>query len=139
MKTVVRLMGLREMLERMRNRRQEQLNRYNMASGVMDDLRQKLEEIKNLEREGIQHRLDEPGAESASANQPPSAQPQDQPSPNSGDQPTSSQDGATSPGEDGLSPEQKKRMLEMIAKRKQDYLDCPAQRYSWSDQRSLRV
>src|SRR5436309_6979751 len=45
-----RAMGLREMLERMRHKRQEQLNRYNMASGIMDDLRQKLEEIKNLER-----------------------------------------------------------------------------------------
>jgi len=52
-------MGLRELMERMRNQRNEQLNRYNMASGVMDDLREKLEEIKRMEREGIQHRLDE--------------------------------------------------------------------------------
>ena len=51
-------MGLRELMERMRNMRNEQLNRYNMASGVMDDLREKLEEIKSLEREGIQQRLD---------------------------------------------------------------------------------
>jgi len=43
-------MGLRELMERMRNMRNEQLNRYNMASGVMDDLREKLEEIKSLER-----------------------------------------------------------------------------------------
>src|SRR5258708_36012997 len=35
-------MGLRELMERMRNLRNEQLNRYNMASGVMDDLREKL-------------------------------------------------------------------------------------------------
>src|SRR5579884_2323733 len=56
-----RTMGLREMMERMRNQRSEQLNRYNMASGVMDDLRQKLEEIKNLERSGIQRRLDDAG------------------------------------------------------------------------------
>jgi uncharacterized protein with von Willebrand factor type A (vWA) domain len=53
-----RAMGLREMMERMKNMRSEQLNRYNMASGVMDDLREKLEEIKQLEREGIQERLD---------------------------------------------------------------------------------
>src|SRR5881409_3946955 len=51
-------MGLRELMERMRNQRNEQLNRYNMASGVMDDLREKLEEIKRIEREGIQRRLD---------------------------------------------------------------------------------
>src|ERR1700736_781197 len=55
-----RTMGLRELLERMRNTRQQQLNRYNMASGVMDDLREKLEEIKQLERAGIQGRLDRP-------------------------------------------------------------------------------
>src|SRR5881392_3934821 len=43
-----RTMGLRELMERMRNQRNEQLNRYNMASGVMDDLREKLEEIKRM-------------------------------------------------------------------------------------------
>src|SRR6059058_588541 len=54
-----RTMGLRELMERMREQRNQQLNRYNMASGVMDDLREKLEEIKQLEREGIQERLDD--------------------------------------------------------------------------------
>src|SRR5438128_5148520 len=54
-----RTMGLRELMERMREQRNQQLNRYNMASGVMDDLREKLEEIKQLERDGIQRRLDE--------------------------------------------------------------------------------
>src|SRR5438876_7435046 len=53
-----RTMGLRELMERMREQRNQQLNRYNMASGVMDDLREKLEEIKQLERAGIQRRLD---------------------------------------------------------------------------------
>src|SRR5260370_4028204 len=52
-------MGLRELMERMRNMRKEQLNRYNMASGVMDDLRSKLEAIKSLERKGINDRLDD--------------------------------------------------------------------------------
>src|SRR5260370_25985802 len=67
-----RTMGLRELMERMRNQRNQQLNRYNMASGVMDDLREKLEEIKNLEREGIQERLDgdnEPSQASQSSDQ----------------------------------------------------------------------
>src|SRR5437764_7439662 len=62
-------MGLRELMERMRNQRNEQLNRYNMASGVMDDLREKLEEIKRMEREGIQRRLDGDNEPSQSANQ----------------------------------------------------------------------
>src|SRR5947209_14599325 len=52
-------MGLRELMERMRNQRNEQLNRYNMASGVMDDLREKLEEIKLMEREAIYGHVDE--------------------------------------------------------------------------------
>ncbi len=99
-----RAMGLREMMERMRNSRRQQLNQYNMASGVMDDLRQKLEEIKQLERDGIQQRLDT----------------------QNGDQPQSDQQGQPAQGEQGnddLSPEQKRKMLEMIAKRKQDFLD----------------
>jgi uncharacterized protein with von Willebrand factor type A (vWA) domain len=126
-----RTMGLREMMQRMRNMRQEQLNRYNMASGVMDDLREKLEEIKQLERQGIQHRLDDTPADSQQpAQQSTSEQPGDQrqgeqverqpASGSSGDQQgqsDQSQDG------DDLTPEQKRKMLEMIAKRKQEYLD----------------
>src|ERR1051326_3274642 len=64
-----RTMGLRELLERMRNQRNQQLNRYNMASGVMDDLREKLEEIKQLERQGIQHRLDDDSTQGQQSSQ----------------------------------------------------------------------
>lgn len=109
-----RTMGLRELMERMRNQRQQQLNRYNMASGVMDDLRQKLEEIKNLERAGIQRRLDD------------AAGPQNQSAQSStGPQDRSAQPSAEQSGESGddLTPEQKQRMLEMIAKRQQDFLE----------------
>src|SRR2546423_504744 len=137
-----RAMGLREMLERMRNMRSEQLNRYNMASGVMDDLRKKLEEIKQLEREGIQHRLegDPEDQQPQAANSPQSGQQGQQ-----GQQPQTGQQGQRSQsesqsqtgsqsgqqgqqpqsgqGDDGLTPEQKKKMLEMIAKRKFEYLD----------------
>ncbi|HLG62338.1 MAG TPA: VWA domain-containing protein [Ktedonosporobacter sp.] len=125
-----RAMGLREMMERMRESRREQLNRYNMASGVMDDLREKLEEIKRLEREGIQRRLDnqhEQGSQQApSENQPQSGQPGQQSQ--QGQQPqagSQSQGGQQSQSEQdgGLSPEQMRKMLESIAKRKQDYLD----------------
>src|SRR5258706_6498384 len=71
-----RTMGLRELMERMRNQRSEQLNRYNMASGVMDDLREKLEEIKQMERDGIQRRLDgkQENAQSPQDGQPQSGQ-----------------------------------------------------------------
>ncbi len=128
-------MGLRELMQRMREQRNQQLNRYNMASGVMDDLREKLEEIKQLEREGIQDRLDgaqdnqqQPSGEQGQQGQ------QQQPSDQQGQQSQQGQQGQQSSGgqgqqgqsgsgDDDLSPEQKRKMLEMIAKRKQDYLD----------------
>jgi uncharacterized protein with von Willebrand factor type A (vWA) domain len=120
-------MGLRELMERMRNMRNEQLNRYNMASGVMDDLREKLEEIKSLEREGIQNRLDEknePSQQSQSSDQQQgSVQPQDGSDQENQQVSSSSQPGQSGESNDDLTPEQKRQMLEMIAKRKQDYLD----------------
>ncbi len=131
-----RTMGLREMLERMRNTRREQLNRYNMASGVMDDLREKLEEIKKMEREGIQNRLNAPSdsqqTPSSEQGQEGAQNQQSQPGnqgqqPQMGGQPQAGQQGqsgqGSEQGNDDLSSEQKKKMLEMIAKRKQDYLD----------------
>ena len=149
-----RTMGLRELMERMRNQRNQQLNRYNMASGVMDDLREKLEEIKGLERSGIQRRLDN-GQDSTSQQRQPGqeGQPSDgQPSPGqqgeqgdgqqeqgqsgqrgqegqAGQRGQSGQPGQMGQGDqsgesgDDLTPEQKRKMLEMIAKRKQDYLN----------------
>jgi len=134
-------MGLRELMERMRNQRNEQLNRYNMASGVMDDLREKLEEIKRMEREGIQRRLDEkstdqqqqqPGGQQSQSGQQDqqgqqgqqgqqSQQGQQQPSASQSGQ--QGQEGQSSGGDDGLTPEQKQKMLEMIARRKQEYLE----------------
>ena len=50
-------MGMQDLLNRLRQHRQQQMQRYNM-NGVMDDLQKKLEHIKELEREGIQRRLD---------------------------------------------------------------------------------
>ncbi len=52
-----RRLGMQDLLERLRQRRQQQMQRYNM-SGVMDDIKAKLEHIQQLEREGIQRRLD---------------------------------------------------------------------------------
>jgi uncharacterized protein with von Willebrand factor type A (vWA) domain len=121
-----RAMGLREMMERMRNMRNEQLRRYNMASGVMDDLRKKLEEIKRLEREGIQRRLDARQDAQGQQSQKQPSQSGSQSQEQQGSQGQQSQQGQQ--GQDdqeggGLTPEQKRRMLEMIAKRKREYLD----------------
>src|SRR5438034_2024202 len=127
-------MEMRELMERMRKQRNQQLNRYNMASGVMDDLREKLEEIKQLERQGIQRRLDgESDNQQQSTNSqdqqqtPGGKQGQEGQQQHNGSQNQDGQEGqqGQSGGENGsdLTPEQKRKMLEMIAKRKQDYLD----------------
>ena len=123
-----RTMGLRELMERMRNTRNQQLNRYNMASGVMDDLREKLEEIKGMEREGIQRRLDESAAQSpqpSDQQQSPGQQQKANQSESGGEQEGKPGESGNQQGQTGdeLTPEQKQKMLEMIANRKRDYLD----------------
>src|SRR5215813_10503123 len=67
-----RRLGLQDLLRRTREERQRRMQRYNM-SGVMDDIKEKLEHIKQLEREGIQRRLEQAG----SSQQPSTEQPQD--------------------------------------------------------------
>ena len=53
-----RMQGLRDMLQRLRERRQEQLGRYNLDS-VLDDIKERLSNITDTERQGIDKRLDE--------------------------------------------------------------------------------
>jgi len=52
------LTGMRDLMERLKNQRRQQLQRYNMDS-VMDDLKGRLEAILQTEREGIDRRLEE--------------------------------------------------------------------------------
>ncbi|HEX6511219.1 MAG TPA: VWA domain-containing protein, partial [Chloroflexota bacterium] len=54
--------GLRDLLEQLRQRRQQQLQRYNLGSTV-DDIKERLERVVDTERAGIQRRLDEASAE----------------------------------------------------------------------------
>jgi uncharacterized protein with von Willebrand factor type A (vWA) domain len=53
-----RLQGMREMLEQLRERRREYLDRYDLG-GVYEDIANQLDEIVDQEREGIDRRLDE--------------------------------------------------------------------------------
>ena len=50
--------GLRELMEQLKNRRRQQLQQHNMDS-VVDDLKERLENILQTEREGIDRRLSE--------------------------------------------------------------------------------
>jgi uncharacterized protein with von Willebrand factor type A (vWA) domain len=53
-----RLTGLRDLMEQLKNRRRQQLEQYNMDS-VVDDLKERLDEIIQTERAGIDRRLEE--------------------------------------------------------------------------------
>ncbi len=50
--------GLRDLMEQLKNQRRQQLQQHNMDS-VVDDLKERLEDIVKTEREGIKRRLDE--------------------------------------------------------------------------------
>lgn len=53
-----RLAGMRELLERLRRRRRDELERYNLG-GVYDDIAQELREVVEMERQGLEELLDE--------------------------------------------------------------------------------
>jgi uncharacterized protein with von Willebrand factor type A (vWA) domain len=53
-----RMQGIREMLENLRRRRKNELERYDLG-GVYDDIAQDLREVVEMEREAIEDRLDE--------------------------------------------------------------------------------
>ncbi len=50
--------GLRDLMEQLRERRQQQLQQYNMDS-VLEDLKQRLQDILQTERQGIKKRLEQ--------------------------------------------------------------------------------
>jgi uncharacterized protein with von Willebrand factor type A (vWA) domain len=52
------LMGLREMLQKLRERRREELENRDLG-GVYDDIAQQLNEVVDMEREGIDNRVEE--------------------------------------------------------------------------------
>ncbi|HEU5301384.1 MAG TPA: VWA domain-containing protein [Acidimicrobiia bacterium] len=52
------LMGLRDMLQKLREQRREMLDRYDLG-GVYEDIAEQLREVVEAEREGIERRLDE--------------------------------------------------------------------------------
>ena len=52
------LSGLRDLMEQLKNRRRQQLQQYNMDS-VIDDLKERLEDIIQTERTGIDRRLEQ--------------------------------------------------------------------------------
>ena len=59
--------GLRDLMEQLRDRRRDQMQQHNMDS-VLDDLKERLDDIIQTERSGIQRRLDEARQEISEVN-----------------------------------------------------------------------
>ena len=78
-----RMMGMRELMDRLREQRQRSLDRYNLSS-MMDDIQQRLDDIVDTERSGIQGRLDELAPDGDEAGQP-GAQPSAEGAPQGGE------------------------------------------------------
>jgi uncharacterized protein with von Willebrand factor type A (vWA) domain len=110
-------MGLRDLIEKLRQQQQNRLQRYDM-SGIMDDIRQQLETIKQHEREGIQNRLD---------NADPARSTTDQQKGNALAEglSESSQPDAGNQRDipEGIDPAALRRALEQIAQRKKEFLN----------------
>src|SRR3989304_667447 len=53
-----RLPSIQELLQRLQQKKQDQLDKYNLGS-VLDEIRRKLDDIMKAERLGIQEKLDE--------------------------------------------------------------------------------
>jgi len=63
-----RLPSLQELLQRLRQRRKEHLDKYKLGS-MLDDIRKRLDDIIKTEQQGIQGRLDEARRKAAGGNQ----------------------------------------------------------------------
>ena len=90
-----RLQGMKQLMERLRQRRQDLLDRHDLNS-MMGDLKQQLQDIVDTERKGIERRLEE-------SKQPPPAEHEQ----------TSADDN-----------ESLRKMLEGMAQKKTDFLDA---------------
>ncbi len=97
-----RIPGLQELLEKLRQRRQQELQRHDLGS-VLDDIRQRLEDVVQTERQGIEQRLER-------ARQAEQAQQGGQPQEAGAEQPPESNPAL-------------RKLLERVAAQKQQFLD----------------
>jgi uncharacterized protein with von Willebrand factor type A (vWA) domain len=125
-----RLQGLRDLLQQLRQRRRQTLDRYNLTS-VFEDIRQRLDEVLRMERSTLRRRLEEAqrqlgeeagqpqaeGQEAGGEGQEPEASRQEADSP--GGSPAEPQSPAQEPGTD----RQFAEMLRNIVQRKQSFLE----------------
>ncbi|MGH2460085.1 MAG: VWA domain-containing protein, partial [Chloroflexota bacterium] len=98
-----RMRGLQDLLEQLRERKQQQMNQYRLDS-MIDDLKKRLDQVVATERAGIQKRLDKAGQPGEA---PESGQPDGQPGDQSPDQnPSGDQSASQSAGQNQPSSQQ---------------------------------
>ena len=107
-----RLPGLRDLMNRVRQTRQEQMQRYDMGS-MLDDIRERIQDVVDTERAGIQQRLDDANQSSAQGDG------------GEGDDGTQSGDGGESGAEGGEGSDQQglRDLLNSIAEKRNQQLD----------------
>ena len=134
-----RMDGLRDLLQQLRQQRRNTLDKYNLSS-VLDDIKQRLDELLGMERNTIERRLDEAGGNDGPPQRgapPQDGEPQSGGGQSGGQQPNPSMSGAPRQGggQDGgrrqggqqQSGEQQSEFAEMlknIANRKKDFLSA---------------
>ena len=113
-----RMQGIQDLLQRLRQQRQQTLQRYDLNS-ILDDIKERLKDIVDTERGGIQQRLEQAGVQ-------PAQQTADQPQGEQG-RPSDreSQQAASPTGEQGQASQDDslRKLLEQMAQRKLAALD----------------
>ncbi len=116
-----RLQGLRDLLQQLRQQRRNTLDRYNLSS-VMEDIRKRLDDILQRERETIDRRLQEALAEMGEARESGSPEGSQAPQANPEGEPPDAQARGSQPHSGGER-QQFAEMLKNIANRKKNFLD----------------
>ena len=115
--------GIRQLMERLRAMRQRELNRYDLGS-VLDDLKQRLDEIQQLERDGIEQRLNQHRQQPQQPESDAGASDGAEQTGEGGEQGQQSVSEQSESGQgDAGDNEQLQRMLENMAQKKLDALD----------------
>lgn len=109
-----RISGLRDLLERLKNRRSQNLERYNL-SGIFDELKERLDRIVDLERRALENRLEQAGGHPPQKGSAPAANPPSE-SPNA-----STSDGPTE--QDGDMGGKMSEMLQRLAQRRLEQIE----------------
>lgn len=134
-----RMQGLQDLLDQLRERKQQELSRYRLDS-LMDDLRKRLDEVIQTERHGIERRLEQAQPPSQSSPSSSRERSPNQPDASTGDpsaangpdetgepstRPTES--GSPAPNPSGMNEAETanlRRMLESMARRKLQQLEA---------------